>query len=167
MLSQIRQQIAVFIYPEMVDERRTLERFANVDPLTGLANRRAFDLARPAADLDPLTAVVIFDANDFGKVNKQFGQTSGDAALRVLADSLRDAADAFGFGERVFRIGGDEFVALIPKANAEAIRDAAETLRIDYPGGLTVTVSGTIGDNLAEAENQLQGRKAARKGNAK
>ncbi|MGO9792872.1 MAG: GGDEF domain-containing protein [Solirubrobacteraceae bacterium] len=83
-----------------------------IDPLTGLGNRRqvmadlnsALKLAQPRA-------FVLFDLNGFKHYNDTFGHPSGDELLRRLADRLADAMpdDAFAY-----RLGGDEFCALLP-----------------------------------------------------
>lgn len=164
MLLSIRLSIANLICPEAADERRQLARAAEMDALTGVANRRAFDLARPAAEADHETAFIIFDANNFGKVNKLYSQTDGDETLKEIAAALKDAAGRFGYSERVFRLGGDEFVVICGAAVAAEIRDLAETFLCEYDGlcdkpRLLVTISGTIGATLEDAEAGLQARK--------
>ncbi|HEU4754917.1 MAG TPA: diguanylate cyclase, partial [Armatimonadota bacterium] len=156
-------------------ERRAdlAERAADTDPLTGLANRRALDRALPAAEADPNTHVLAFDANNFGQVNKIRSQAEGDALLKEVAGAVRRAADEVGHGARVFRRGGDEIVALIPKEHAAAVRARAEELfgERTFKGKtgsgqeqqVTVSLSGTVGSTFAEADAALQARKAVRK----
>lgn len=162
--NSIRSTVADLISPENAIERRRLSRLVDLDALTGLANRRAFDLALPTAESDPQTSVVLFDANNFGRVNKAAGQRFGDVALREISDVIKRTAQAFGVGGRAFRIGGDEFVVLCPTAIAGQLRDNVEAgFGVRYPG-LDVSVSGTVGDTFAAADDTLQGRKRARKG---
>lgn len=161
----LRAFLADTIFPEGRERRERAEREANIDAKTGVANDRAFSLALATAEADPATAVVLFDANNFGKVNKVGGQLAGDAMLREVARCLQSAAGAFGFAGRVFRIGGDEFAVLCSKETAERIRDAAEAaFGVRHVGGLPVSLSGTVGATFAEADATLQARKLEAKG---
>jgi diguanylate cyclase (GGDEF)-like protein len=150
------------------EERRLLQRQVETDALTGVGNRRALDKALPAAEKDPHTSVVFFDANNFGKVNKLVSDEAGDQHLKNIAQALTQAADEHGATGRVFRKGGDEFVILAPADKASAIRDRAEELFGEHPIGsgdnaVTVSLTGTHGSTLAEADAQLQAAKQARK----
>jgi diguanylate cyclase (GGDEF)-like protein len=87
---------------------------ALTDPLTGLGNRRLL-----AADLDDRLALlgddgrlmlVVFDLDGFKHYNDVFGHPAGDAALVRLATCLREAV---GMDGRAYRLGGDEFCALM------------------------------------------------------
>lgn len=159
-----RRRIAEMVDPSLTAERRTGDRVANTDELTGVANRRAYDAALPAAETDPNTAVVAFDANNFGQVNKKVSQEAGDAAIKDVADAIKKAAEEFGVGERVFRRGGDEFVVLAPRDVAEQVRARAERIYgIHEYGPVEVSVSGTVGNTFNEADATLQARKAERK----
>ncbi|HEX6418529.1 MAG TPA: sensor domain-containing diguanylate cyclase [Acidimicrobiales bacterium] len=84
--------------------RRALERQAETDPLTGLANRSALD-RRLGAARGPVT-IALLDLDEFKPVNDTYGHETGDAVLRVvgerLAASVRD-------GDLAVRVGGDEF----------------------------------------------------------
>lgn len=171
LLTTVRRRIAGVISPELMNERnrieadrRRLERLANVDPVTGLANRRALDLALETAESDPQTSIVLFDANNFGKLNKTAGHRFGDIVLRDMAETIYRTAALFGFGERVFRYGGDEFVILAPTSIAERVRDSVESAfgtRFPAVGG--VSLVGTVGETLAIADATLQARKQRRK----
>ena len=143
---------------------RTAQRAAETDELTGLANRAALNKALPAAEADPETRVVAFDANNFGQVNKQVGHAAGDAMLQTVGTAIQAAATEFGAGARVFRRGGDEFVVLAPAAVADQIRARAEALFGEQTAGtVTVSLSGTTGATFAEADATLQAAKATRK----
>jgi len=165
-LRRARRLIAGALCPELVEQRDRFERLANTDQLTGVANRRALDRALPAAEADPHVHVVLFDANDFRPANKSCGHATGDQLIRMMSSAIVGAATARGFGSRVFRLGGDEFAVLASDTAAYLIRDEAEaafgTLQIGP--GLKVSISGTVGRTLAEADAALQARKAARKG---
>ena len=106
-------------------------RLAETDPLTGLANRRQAmaeaDHAALAATRDgaPL-ALVLFDIDHFKAVNDSFGHPVGDAVLARVAEIARDALRP---GEMVGRIGGEEFLCVLPAANLAVARNCAERLR--------------------------------------
>jgi diguanylate cyclase (GGDEF)-like protein len=161
----VRERVADFIYPEGKNRRETAERAAQTDDLTGLANRGALDRALPAAEKDPNTSVIAFDANNFGQINKKVSQQAGDQALKDIASAIQQAAKEEGVGERVFRRGGDEFVVLAPKAKAERVRKLAEQIYGDKDySGVKVSISGTVGNTFNEADATLQDAKAVKKG---
>lgn len=135
---------------------------ATKDFLTGLQNRRAFEeaatkeLQRWRHDRDPLS-VVIIDADHFKNVNDTFGHGVGDDVLRALA---RAAQDQVRDVDLVARLGGEEFVVLLPstdavgaRAAAERIRIAVEGLRVTTPAGAVVrfTVSAGVAEISREA----------------
>jgi diguanylate cyclase (GGDEF)-like protein len=83
---------------------------ARQDYLTGIGNVRLFDeeLARRCGDEQPFT-LVLTDLDDFGRVNEVHGHEAGNAALRRVAEALRENA---GPAAVAARIGGDEFALL-------------------------------------------------------
>jgi diguanylate cyclase (GGDEF)-like protein len=118
-----------------------LERKAGTDPLTGLANRRAFLDALAGAigagANGPAGALLFADLDNLKPLNDQHGHEAGDAALRTTAQLLRDAAGATGTAAR---FGGDEFTLWLPGATraeaiacAEALIAAAASLPADRP----------------------------------
>jgi diguanylate cyclase (GGDEF)-like protein len=146
--------------------RDVARREAETDTLTGLANRSALDKALPSAEKDADTSVLAFDANNFGKINKEVGQAEGDRALVDIGNAIKQAADENGV-TRTFRRGGDEFVVLAPKGVADKIRARAEEIYGDKKYGETnVSLTGTVGGTFAEADSALQSAKTARKQNA-
>ena len=112
-------------------EIEALARLALCDPLTGLANRRAFDdalaqeVARAAAAGAPL-AVVALDVDHFKRVNDAHGHAAGDA---VLAEVAARAHAALRGGDLLARVGGEEFAAILPGASLAQAREAAERIR--------------------------------------
>ncbi|WP_369815875.1 GGDEF domain-containing protein [Achromobacter sp. 2789STDY5608615] len=132
---------------------RQLEREAQTDGLTGIANRRTFDeaLAREWAsagrDGQPLS-LLFLDADRFKLYNDRYGHQEGDQLLKMLALTLRGKARRPR--DLAARYGGEEFVALLPDTAraraidiAEHIRQAVVGLRAqheDNEGGI-VTVS--------------------------
>lgn len=115
---------------KQVLEEKQLE--ANRDPLTNLANRRAFDklltreYSRWRRYHRPLS-LIFLDIDWFKRINDEYGHQAGDAALisvsRILRKSLRDH-------DLLARYGGEEFVALLPDATQKAAFEVAEKLRV-------------------------------------
>jgi two-component system cell cycle response regulator len=92
---------------------RVKHREARTDPLTGLANRRALfgDLERACGrDAEP-AILALFDLNGFKGYNDTFGHPAGDALLKRLGHQLGTVTRELG--GRAYRLGGDEFCALI------------------------------------------------------
>ncbi len=92
----------------LVDSRAELEYQATHDPVTGLANRAAFQDRLDRAD-HPLSLLFI-DVDDFKGVNDRYGHATGDAVLRAVGQRL---AGCVREGDLVARLGGDEFGVLI------------------------------------------------------
>ncbi|HXD59526.1 MAG TPA: GGDEF domain-containing protein [Thermoleophilaceae bacterium] len=129
------------------DRHHRLE--AVVDPLTGLLNRTAlyqrFGELRQQAQMTAGGSTVGFlvvDLDHFKRINDEHGHATGDAVLERLAYVMRNSLRAF---DLVYRLGGEEFVVVLPGVGlekaaeiAERLRQAAERAR---PEGLEVTVS--------------------------
>src|SRR5690348_15198807 len=107
---------------------------ALIDPLTGIANRRAFlqdgeaQLKRQATDPRP-TAVMLLDLDNFKSINDRFGHAIGDRVLELFAEvagrSMR-RMDLFG------RLGGEEFAALLFDVSRDRALAVAEEIRSDF-----------------------------------
>lgn len=109
-----------------------LREIAATDSLTGLANRRAFEArlskewrrgARPESDL----ALLMIDADGFKSYNDRYGHPAGDEALRRLASCLEQAIRRPA--DYAARIGGEEFVVLLPETDATSAQAIAERIR--------------------------------------
>jgi diguanylate cyclase (GGDEF)-like protein len=123
---------------------------AVLDPLTGLLNRasldsRAAEIEQQARLTSGPVSVVIMDLDRFKQINDEHGHERGDAVLRDTADEIRRALRSF---ELVYRIGGEEFLLLLPGldldegvAIAERVRRAVAEAR---PGGLDLTMSAGV-----------------------
>jgi len=155
-------------------ERQRLEgelrRVVETDALTGLANRRSLIrvLAREfrhARRHDHELAVLIFDLDRFKAVNDTLGHATGDAVLRETARrALNDVHDE----DTVGRIGGEEFVVVLPETDQPGARHAAERLRLAIEGrpmainGIELSVTVSVGlatlHPLDEGHKVLLGR---------
>jgi diguanylate cyclase (GGDEF)-like protein len=136
-------------------ERDRLDKVAQQDALTGLANRRAFDgrLGRPidGAGLQSEFAVVMLDVDHFKGLNDDFGHPTGDAVLRWLGGLLRAAARKTDF---VARYGGEEFVAILPAAGPDDAASWAERLRIAVRNGSPPGVDRPVTVSLGVAASR-------------
>lgn len=165
----VRRRAAEALDPSIREELRGAHRAAETDDLTGVANARALKRALPSAEADADVAVTLFDANNFGQVNKIAGHEAGDRMLVEIADALNRAATEEGVAQRVFRKGGDEFVILAPKAKADQVRARATELfgervvRNEAGESVAVSLSGNTGATFKDADAGLQAVKAARK----
>jgi diguanylate cyclase (GGDEF)-like protein/PAS domain S-box-containing protein len=107
-------------------------RDALTDALTGLPNRRHFDVAL-AARLDDLRrygwpfGLLIADIDHFKRVNDEHGHETGDRALATVAATIRGAIRS---GDLAARWGGEEFAILVQAAEPDALEVAAERLRV-------------------------------------
>jgi diguanylate cyclase (GGDEF)-like protein len=130
---------------------RNLRTAATTDPLTGVANRRAWEtevarhLARAARTGEPL-CVAILDLDDFKEVNDREGHGAGDELLRDLAAGwsarLRQA-DLLG------RYGGDEFVLCLPATDERGAREILQQLDATHAFAWSVGIaSARPGDTL-------------------
>lgn len=131
-----------------------LERLANTDPLTGLANRRHFtgmlerETERSARYSRPLS-IVLLDLDHFKKVNDTHGHAAGDDVLRAAAAVLKAACRDVDLAAR---IGGEELALLLPETDsggaeivAERVREEIEAGRHRSPEGVRFRVTASIG----------------------
>jgi diguanylate cyclase (GGDEF)-like protein len=121
---------------------------ARTDPLTGMLNRRGFEehfaleLERSARSGEPF-ALLLGDLDWFKGLNDRFGHLAGDEALAAIGEALRDACRAI---DTAARIGGEEFVLLMPATGVDDGFEAAERLRMSVcdlsgPDGCPLTIS--------------------------
>ncbi|MFD0672965.1 sensor domain-containing diguanylate cyclase [Cohnella sp. GCM10027633] len=117
---------------------------AQTDPLTGLYNRRTLDrfVTHHIEQQEPFS-ILLMDLDNFKKVNDTFGHDVGDEVLRFLASALKDM---LGQDCVVCRMGGEEFVVLVPNGDIDAAAYDAEQVRAymmdtTSPTGQSVTIS--------------------------
>ena len=126
------------------------------DPLTGLGNRRAFaDALGERLDDDAPAPVILslFDLDGFKSYNDEFGHAAGDALLQRLSGSLASVLSPTG---SVYRMGGDEFCALLPGGEeGHALLRAATAVLNDHGDGFAISASvGSV--NLPEETDDVQ-----------
>lgn len=148
------------------------------DPLTGLPNRRAFEMAMDEACAAGHFTLCLIDMDGFKNINDRLGHTVGDKVLAAVAARLREHVRATDF---VCRIAGDEFAVILPAvANAQDAADAAKRMRaafnhrlsagdVDIAVSMTVSVAvvdepSTREDAFRRADVALHQAKAAAKG---
>jgi diguanylate cyclase (GGDEF)-like protein len=120
---------------------RALRERAATDPLTGLGHHATFHEALSSSHRRPSTAVVVCDLDGFKRVNDDFGHQHGDRVLRGVAAAL---SGALRRGDRLFRIGGDEFAALLLVSGEPEALEAGMRLR-DAVEDAALGVSVSIG----------------------
>jgi diguanylate cyclase (GGDEF)-like protein len=136
------------------DRRRAMERMANQDALTGLANRAHFTQAGSAA-LAGGGAILFIDLDRFKEVNDRGGHALGDQLLIRIARRLRERIEGVAPDAIVGRLGGDEFAVVLPGLDREAATSLCEQLVHELQeqvaaGRRTVRVSSSIGLAMAD-----------------
>ncbi len=144
--------VGIIVAHTDVSQQKKYRAMAYTDPLTGLANRRAFvDFTTQAltrAEREGReVALVIADLDGFKKVNDAYGHDVGDELLTAFAGRLRAA---FRESDFVARLGGDEFAVVLPVLNEAALGSALERClaRLNQPYTLlqqTLAVRASLG----------------------
>jgi len=175
------------------DQRESLMDLANmvsdeitafVDELTGLANRRGFNIAveNVLHNVDygtDMASLVLFDLDHFKEINDTHGHQAGDHALQKFAELM---TEVFRKSDIVCRLGGDEFCVLLANASEKIARDRISILRerverenqesglpyqIEFSAGVcsTQTKQGRISINniMSEADRLLYANKAQKR----
>lgn len=143
------RRIASFVICSDVTENRArimqLETEAGIDALTGIMNRHSMERAKLILDQSenlPLS-IIVGDLDYLKRVNDTMGHLQGDIYLRVAAEILTSACPP---NARIARIGGDEFLILIPKFDAQQARALSCDIRLrfqaltDYPFDVSMSI---------------------------
>jgi diguanylate cyclase (GGDEF)-like protein len=142
---------------------REMQRLAMTDELTSLPNRRSvLKRFEPLVDARGMRAcaLMIIDIDHFKTINDKFGHAEGDAALKLVATTLLQSIREPAFSGR---LGGEEFVAVLPGADIDAACTMAESLRRQImaldslPWLLTRPMTVSIGIAVAHADNDSAG----------
>jgi diguanylate cyclase (GGDEF)-like protein len=161
---------------QLLELRARAEEQADTDPLTGIGNRRRFErdvAAALASPVDPGTpgALLMIDIDHFKRVNDSFGHAAGDGTLRLVGQVLLASVRA---GDRVYRLGGEEFAVLTDTVGeigtqilAERVRGEIEAATDATPVPVTVSVGvaaaggcDDVADWIAQADAALYAAKA-------
>jgi diguanylate cyclase (GGDEF)-like protein len=136
-----------------------VQRQAKTDPLTGIDNRRSLletiDREVRTATEDAPLLLVYYDLNGFKDYNDAFGHLAGDALLTRLGAKLSEAVGAYG---HAYRVGGDEFCALLhcpPESEAATLEATIEALA-ERGQGFDVTTAHGVVRVPAEARDSFQ-----------
>jgi diguanylate cyclase (GGDEF)-like protein len=145
---------------DLADVNRRLEMMANIDGLTGIANRRRLDdyLAAVWAQCQERgrsLALLAVDVDNFKQYNDRRGHLAGDELLKALAQALsrclRRSEDLLA------RYGGEEFLVVMPGASIDVARGAAENMRLSIgESDLGATVSIGVASCIPSGETSLK-----------
>ena len=153
---------------KILHQLRAIESLSLTDHLTGLPNRRSFDLrlqmewSRVGRENSPLS-ILIIDVNKFKYYNDSFGHQQGDLALQAIGNAFRDVLKRDS--DFASRWGGDEFVVLLPNTDSkgamkvrEKIRKHIEAMEVPCSNKLAMKITVSIGINirLPEHDNSIE-----------
>lgn len=148
---------------ELAKARDEAERLARVDVLSGMSNRRYFEevatleFSRAIRYKQPLS-LILFDIDRFKSINDHCGHAIGDQAIRLVAQVARDGVREVDF---IARIGGEEFIVLMPGTAMQQALLTAERLREQIAaqsiacreGTLSMTASFGVADIRSDDAN--------------
>lgn len=107
-------------------QNEILERLANIDPLTGLYNRRSMQIfLNHAVEADTDFCIAMCDIDDFKKINDTYGHDAGDIVLKDIAQIMRQFTEDHGY---VCRWGGEE-ILILSNQTKEATKSMVEKIR--------------------------------------
>jgi diguanylate cyclase (GGDEF)-like protein/PAS domain S-box-containing protein len=149
---------------ELQDANTRLKTLAATDFLTGIANRRSFDVAieqesrRSQRSGAPLAALLI-DVDHFKGYNDHFGHSHGDECLRQVAQAISRCTKRPG--DLAARYGGEEFALILPETDeagahavAECVRAEVAALRLEHPDSKHDVVTVSIGVAAAVPQDE-------------
>jgi diguanylate cyclase len=131
---------------ELESANRDLERLTMIEPLTDLLNRRGLQqaLSREMQHLNRgglASAALVIDLDDFKQINDHHGHAVGDVVLKEIGRRLRSSVRAVDY---VGRLGGDEFMLLLPETEAAEVTRVAERIRLAVATAIIQHSSGTV-----------------------
>jgi diguanylate cyclase (GGDEF)-like protein len=164
LLRTVADQVAVAVNHARLFTQ--MQQLALTDGLTGCVNRRSFEMQlerdlRLATRMRQPVSLIMLDIDHFKRVNDTYGHDAGDAALRFLADVLRDELRGV---DTAARYGGEEFAVILPQAGldgalivAERLRSRLETTEVPGIGHITGSFGLATFPLHANSRDQLVG----------
>ncbi|GLY99888.1 hypothetical protein Acsp02_71410 [Actinoplanes sp. NBRC 103695] len=163
------------LLPRLVEDARTaadratrlarLTDQVDTDPLTGLGNRRGLARVRKLHDADSIAMV---DLDHFKQVNDTYGHAEGDRILVAFSRAMRQHLRS---SDLVFRLGGEEFLLIMPATTPEGVLKALENLRrrwhsermhpVTFSAGVTAVEAGDLSTAVLSADIALYAAKQA------
>jgi diguanylate cyclase (GGDEF)-like protein len=153
-------QRIVELQTDLIQTRERLREEALRDSLTGLLNRRGImnvltrDCSRAARERTPLSVLMI-DVDHFKHVNDTHGHAAGDAVLQELAHRMLQMVRPY---DVVARLGGEEFLVIVPgcdapaaKVVAERVRQAVSASAVTLQGGQIIPTTCSIGIAVSQS----------------
>ena len=134
------------IRKQLESANRDLERLTLIDPLTELLNRRGLqqaisrEIQHLRLGLTP-AAVLVVDLDDFKAINASLGHAVGDVVLKEMGRRLRSSVRAIDY---VGRVGGDEFMLILPETEAAEVTRIAERIRLTLATTVLQHSTGTV-----------------------
>jgi two-component system cell cycle response regulator len=171
LLARVRTQIRRKRFQERL--RATYEislSMALTDSLTGLYNRRYFEahlqkLLQKSEENKKSLGILMMDIDHFKSFNDTYGHGVGDEVLKIFAQRVKDSLRSF---DLVARLGGEEFVVILPDVSEDMAHVIAERLRrtigddpfiVNVPDGkvtVTTSIGGTLIDGVIPTEAVLE-----------
>ncbi|KAF0092106.1 MAG: hypothetical protein FD141_290 [Fusobacteria bacterium] len=112
-------------YYKLEQENKKLERDIDIDKLTGLYNRRAFDKFSKVIS-KTVYSLIFIDIDNFRKFNNKYGHEAGDKVLQKVSDSIKNNIREI---DQAFRYGGDEIVVILSNCNKDNAIQIGEKIR--------------------------------------
>lgn len=139
--------LLVFMLSRVLKEKYEKEKYiytSNTDELTKCYNRRAYDSDMENLDLNTEWIYISLDLNGLKKANDTLGHSAGDELICAASNCMKFAFASYG---KIYRIGGDEFVALIQESvsNIDSILQVFDTTIHDWHGKYSNSISVSYG----------------------
>jgi diguanylate cyclase (GGDEF)-like protein len=146
---EVQERIA--IAHQRAEKLAESEKLASMDPLTDVLNRRGFESAflretRSSEQHGNALSAMIVDLDNFKSINDQFGYSVGDEVLKQTARAVKGSLRG---NDYVGRIGGDEFVVLLPRTPVSSAAGIAEKIRHSIEGLAPSFASQAPGINIS------------------
>lgn len=130
-------------YYELEKDNRNLKRDMNIDKLTGLYNRRAFDQDIKKMAKEKAYSLIFIDVDNFRKFNNEYGHDLGDAVLQKVSETIKNNVRQ---NDRVYRYGGEEIIVVLKNCSKINAIQIGEKIRgnissIDNSPQSSITIS--------------------------